>query len=108
AEVFRHPGPTVQNARHGLWMMLVAAGVLLLIACANVASLLLARGVRRQKEVAVRSALGCSRARLIRQLRTENLLLFRFGGTLGLVAVRWCEDIIATAVSGIVSNATYL
>jgi putative ABC transport system permease protein len=108
SKIFRHPGPTVENARHGLWMMIVAAGVVLLSACANVASLLLARGVKRQKEVAVRSALGCSRARLIRQLLTENALLFLFGGVLGLVAVRWCEDIITNAVSGIVSNHTYL
>jgi putative ABC transport system permease protein len=108
AQVYANPGPTVENARHGLWMMVVAAGVVLLIACANVASLLLARGIKRQKEVAVRSALGCSRARLVRQLLTENALLFLFGGALGLVAVRWCEDIITNAVSGIVSNRTYL
>ncbi len=56
----------------------------------------------------MRSALGCSRARLIRQLLTENLLLFLFGGALGLVAVRWCEGIITNAVSGIASNRTYL
>ena len=108
AEMFRHPGPTGQNARRGLWMMAGAAGVVLLIACANVASLLLARGVRRYREVAVRSALGCSRGRMIRQLVTESALLFLCGGTLGLVAARWSEEIITKIASGIVWNRTYV
>jgi predicted permease len=108
SEVFRNPGPTLQNARHGLWMMFAAAGVVLLIACANVASLLLARGIRRQKEVGLRFALGCSRSRMIRQLLTENVLLFLLGGVLSLVAVRWCEGIITNAVSGIVVTHTFL
>ena len=107
AEEFRHPGPTGQNARRGLWMMAGAAGVVLLIACANVASLLLARGVKRRREVAVRSALGCSRGRMIRQLLTENALLFLCGGSLGLVVARWSEEIITKAGSGMVPG-TYL
>jgi putative ABC transport system permease protein len=101
-EMLRHPGPTVQNARRGLWMTAVAAGVVLLIACANVTSLLLARGVKRHREVAVRAALGCSRGRMIRQLLTESTLLFVFGGSLGLVAARWSEEIITKAASGMV------
>jgi putative ABC transport system permease protein len=107
-EVFQHPGPTAQNARRGLWMMAAAAGVVLLIACANVASLLLARGVKRHKEIAVRAALGCSRPRMIRQLLTESALLFLCGGTLGVAVARWCEDVIAKATSGLVPNGTYL
>jgi predicted permease len=104
-EMLRHPEPTVQNARRGLGMTAIAAAVVLLIACANVASLLLARGVRRQREVAVRAALGCSRGRMIRQLLTETGLLFFCGGVLALIATRWCEGLITTLAAGIVPGA---
>jgi len=63
AEMLRHPGPTVQNARRGLWMTAVAAGAVLLIACANVASLLVARGVKAPSRSRRAAALGCSRGR---------------------------------------------
>ncbi len=102
AEMLRHAGPTMQNARRGLWMTAVAAGVVLLIACANVASLLMARGVKRHREVAVRAALGCSRGRMIRQLLTESTLLFFCGGVVAIIVTRWCEEIITKAASGIV------
>ena len=105
AEMFRHPGPTVQNARRGLWMTAVASGVVLLIACANVASLLLARSVKRHREIAVRAALGSSRGRMIRQLLTESTLLFLFGGVVALIATRWCEEIITKVASDMVSGA---
>ena len=108
AEAFRHPQPTRLNAQRGLLMTAVAAGVVLLIACANVASLLLARGVKRRKEVALRSALGCSRRRMIRQLLTESTLLFLCGAGLGLLAARWSEEIITKGAAGIVSNSLYL
>jgi putative ABC transport system permease protein len=107
-EMLRNPGPTLQNARRGLWLMAAAAAVVLLISCANVASLLLARGVKRQREVALRSALGSSRTRLIRQLLTESTLLFLCGAGLGLIAARWSQEVITKAVSGMISNSAYL
>ncbi len=105
AEMFRHPGPTVENARRGLWMTAVASGVVLLIACANVASLLLARGVKRHREVAVRTALGSSRGRMIRQLLTESTLLFLLGGAVALIVTRWCQEIITKVASDMDSGA---
>ena len=99
-EMFRNPGPTRRNAQRGLWMTAVSSGVVLLIACANVASLLLARGVKRHREIAVRSALGCSRSRMIRQLLTESTLLFLCGGIIAVIVTRWCEEIITKAASG--------
>jgi putative ABC transport system permease protein len=107
AEMFRHPGPTVVNAQRGLWLTALAAGGVLLIACANVASLLLARGVKRHREVAVRTALGSSRGRMIRQLLTESTLLFVFGGVVALIVTRWCQEII-TKVASDMDTGAYL
>jgi putative ABC transport system permease protein len=99
-EMLRHPGPTRENAERGLLMTAVAAGVVLLIACANLASLLMARAVKRHREVAVRAALGCSRARMIRQFLGESTVLSICGGVVAIILARWCEEIITKMAAG--------
>ena len=82
-------GPTCAQEHHGAWLLFAAAGAILLLACANVANLLISRSVGRSHEFASRKAIGCSRLRLIRQLLTESLTLFGCGSALGLVFASW-------------------
>jgi len=100
ANVYPIVKDTVRLYDTALWVMMGAVGFVLLIACANVANLMLARATGRQKEIALRSALGASRWRIIRQLLTESVIVALVGGIFGVLVAFWGIDALRAANPG--------
>jgi predicted permease len=92
-------GPTCEQQHRGVWLLFGAVGLVMLMACANVANLLLARAMGRRREFEIRGAIGCSRMRLARQILTESLVLFVFGGAAGVGIAKWTTVLLVTYAS---------
>ncbi|HJP93181.1 MAG TPA: ABC transporter permease [Pyrinomonadaceae bacterium] len=105
ATVYPIVADTVREYDTALWVMMGAVGFVLLIACANVANLMLARASGRQREIALRAALGASRWRIVRQLLTESVIVALIGGALGILVGFWSID--ALRVSNPADVATF-
>src|SRR5207302_126914 len=96
----------IGDIKKPLVILLAAVGLLLLIACANIANLLLAKGSGRNKEMAIRLAIGASRKRLIRQLLTESALLAFAGGVLGVLLAFWGSSLLVAVAPNALPRVT--